>query len=128
MLCVPLTPLPRRMGLAASACLILMVAVQAQPASAQGGRGGAGGARGGGDQIASLDERVSGFKKIVGFFPLYWDEAGGRLWMEVPKLNTEVLYSTGIAAGLGSNDIGIDRGALAGSRIIKFERVGPRLR
>ena len=47
--------------------------------------------------------------------------------MEIPKLNTEVLYSTGIAAGLGSNDIGLDRGALAGSRIVKFERVGPRV-
>ena len=125
MLCAPFTLRPRRMRLAA--CLILMSAVLAQPAAAQGGRGGAGGGRGGGDQIAPLDERVSGFKKIDGFFPIYWDEAGGRLWMEIPKLNTEVLYSTGIAAGLGSNDIGIDRGALAGSRIIKFERVGPRV-
>ena len=47
--------------------------------------------------------------------------------MEVPKLDTEVLYSTGFGAGLGSNDIGIDRGALAGSRIVKFERAGPKL-
>jgi hypothetical protein len=107
---------------------VLMSALSALPAAAQGGRGGAAGGRGGGgDQIASLDERVAGFKKLDGFVPLYWDEAGGRLWMEIPKLNTEVLYSTGIAAGLGSNDIGIDRGALAGSRIISFERVGPRI-
>ena len=98
-----------------------------RPAAAQAGRGGGGGGRGGGDQIASVDDRIAGFKKLDGFVPLYWDEAGGRLWMEVPKLNTEVLYSTGIAAGLGSNDIGIDRGALAGSRIISFERVGPRI-
>ena len=97
----------------------------AQPAAAQGGRGGGG--RGAGDQIGSIDERTAAFKKMDGFFPLYWDEGGGRLWMEIPKLNTEVLYSTGIAAGLGSNDIGLDRGALAGSRIIKFERVGPRV-
>ena len=66
-------------------------------------------------------------KKIDGFFPLYWDEAGGRLFVEVPKLDTEVLHSTGFGTGLGSNDIGIDRGALTGSRIVKFERVGPRL-
>src|SRR6185436_6294259 len=32
-----------------------------------------------------------------------------------------------MATGLGSNDIGIDRGQLTGSRIIKFERAGPRI-
>ncbi len=66
-------------------------------------------------------------KKIDGFFPLYLDEAGGRLWLEIPKTDTEVLYSTGLATGLGSNDIGLDRGILTGSRIVKFERAGPRV-
>ena len=39
----------------------------------------------------------------------------------------EVLYSTGLATGLGSNDIGLDRGILTGSRIVKFERAGPKI-
>src|SRR6478735_11896891 len=127
MLCAPVTPRTRRIGMAASLFVVLVFALLVPPASAQAGRGGGGGGRGGGDQIASLEDRIAGFKKLDGFVPLYWDEAGGRLWMELPKLNTEVLYSTGIAAGLGSNDIGIDRGALAGSRIISFERIGPRI-
>jgi len=126
-MCPQATPRTRGIEIAALVFVLMMSAVTAVPAAAQGGRGGAGGGRAGGDQIASIDDRVSGFKKLDGFVPLYWDEAGGRLWMEVPKLNTEVLYSTGIAAGLGSNDIGIDRGALSGSRIISFERVGPRI-
>src|SRR5687768_6184670 len=84
-------------------------------------------ARRGGEAIPSIADRTAGMKKIDGFFPMYWDEAGGRLWLEVPKLDVEVLHSTGFATGLGSNDIGIDRGALTGSRIVKFERVGPRL-
>jgi hypothetical protein len=83
--------------------------------------------RRGGDPITSIEDKTNGMKKIDGFFPLYWEEASGKLWLEVPTLDTEVLYSTGIATGLGSNDIGIDRGALAGSRIVKFERAGPRL-
>ena len=66
-------------------------------------------------------------KKLDGFFPLYWDEGAGRLWLEIPKLDTEVLYSTGLATGLGSNDIGLDRGILTGSRIVKFERAGPKV-
>ncbi len=49
------------------------------------------------------------------------------MWLEIPKLDTEVLYSTGLATGLGSNDIGLDRGILTGSRIVKFERVGPKV-
>ena len=47
--------------------------------------------------------------------------------MEIPRLDTEVLYITGLAAGLGSNDIGLDRGQLHDSRIVIFERVGPRI-
>ncbi len=82
---------------------------------------------GGGDQITSIDEKTNGLKKIDGFYPLYWDEAAGRLWLEIPKLDTEVLYSTGLATGLGSNDIGLDRGILTGARIVKFERAGPRV-
>ena len=57
------------------------------------------------EPIPSIEDRTSGFKRIDGFFPLYWDDAGGRLFLEVPKLDTEVLYSTGLATGLGSNDI-----------------------
>jgi Met-zincin/Domain of unknown function (DUF5117) len=83
--------------------------------------------RASGDQITSIDEKTNGLKKIDGFYPLYWDEAAGRLWLEIPKLDTEVLYSTGLATGLGSNDIGLDRGILTGARIVKFERAGPRV-
>ena len=66
-------------------------------------------------------------RKLDGFFPLYWDSAGGQLFMEIPRLNMEVLHVAGLAAGLGSNDIGLDRGGLMGSRIVTFERVGPKV-
>ena len=79
------------------------------------------------EKIGSIADRTAGMKKIDGFFPLYWDGAEGRLWLEVPRLDTEVIHYTGFGTGLGSNDIGIDRGALSGSRIVMFERVGPRL-
>ena len=110
-------------------CLIA-IATASTSTFAQGGpgaQGAQGGRRPGGDQITSIEERIGGMKKIDGFFPLYLDEAGGRLWLEIPKLDTEVLYSTGLATGLGSNDIGLDRGILTGSRIVKFERAGPRV-
>ena len=77
--------------------------------------------------LPSIEEKTAGLKKLDGYFPLYWNERTGQLWMEVSRFGTEVLHSTGFGAGLGSNDIGIDRGALSGSRIVVFERVGPKV-
>ena len=75
----------------------------------------------------TIEDRTAGLRKLDGFFPLYWDSTAGQLFMEIPRLNTEVLHLAGLGAGLGSNDIGIDRGGLEGSRIVRFERVGPRV-
>ena len=77
--------------------------------------------------LPSIEEKTAGLKKLDGYFPLYWDERTGQLWMEVSRFGTDVLHSTGFGAGLGSNDIGIDRGALTGSRTVMFERVGPKI-
>ncbi len=84
--------------------------------------------RGGDDAgTQTIEERTSGMQQIDGFFPLYWDDSRGEIWMEIPRLDEEVLQVMGLGAGLGSNDIGLDRGALQGSRIVKFERVGPKI-
>jgi hypothetical protein len=91
-------------------------------------------ARQGGQQQArpatppSVDDRVAGMKKLDGYFPMYWDERTGGMFLEVNKLDTEFLFSTGLSAGLGSNDIGLDRGSGGGGgRVVQFQRVGPRV-
>jgi hypothetical protein len=75
----------------------------------------------------SIDEKTRGFQKLDGFVPLYWDARAGTLWLEVPKLDTEVLYVTALSAGLGSNDIGLDRGQLGGEHIVTFRRIGTKV-
>src|SRR5262245_21289521 len=75
----------------------------------------------------SVAARTNGMQRIDGFFPLYWDELTGSLFLEIPKLDSEVLYQTGIGAGMGSNDIGLDRGLLVDTRIVSFQRVGPKV-
>ena len=77
--------------------------------------------------MQSIDERTAGLQKLDGYVPLYWDDKTGSLWMEVRKLDTEMLYATGLTAGLGSNDIGLDRGQSGTGRVVRFQRVGPRL-
>ena len=78
-------------------------------------------------QAPTIAAKTAGMQKIDGFFPLYWDEAAGALWLEIPRLGEEVLYVSGLSAGIGSNDIGLDRGQLGGTRLVRFERVGPRV-
>jgi hypothetical protein len=78
-------------------------------------------------QPQTIEERTASFEKLDGFFPMYWDETGGKLWLEIARFGEEVLHITGLAAGLGSNDIGLDRGGLQGSRIVFFERSGPKV-
>jgi hypothetical protein len=97
--------------------------VCASSVSAQG-RGGGGGQAA---PIQTIDARTTGLQKIDGYMPLYWDDKTGSLWMEINKFDTEMLYSTGLTAGLGSNDIGLDRGRSGQGRIVKFQRIGPRV-
>jgi uncharacterized protein DUF4953/uncharacterized protein DUF5117 len=75
----------------------------------------------------TIEAKTAGMQKLDGYFPLYWDEGAGQLWLEIPRFDTEVLFITGLSAGLGSNDIGLDRGQLIDSRIVEFERVGPKV-
>ena len=105
----------------ASLPLAGVITLAAIPAEAQQGRGG------GAQALRSIEDRTATMRKLDGFFPLYFDSAAGQLFMEIPRLNTEVLHVMGMGAGLGSNDIGIDRGGLMGSRIVTFERSGPRV-
>src|SRR5688572_8453512 len=102
----------------------LSVSILATDALAQG-RGGGGGAQPA--PVQTIEARTTGLQKIDGYMPLYWDEKTGSLWMEINKFDTELLYSTGLTAGLGSNDIGLDRGQSGQGRIVKFQRIGPRV-
>src|SRR5947209_14211714 len=58
--------------------------------SGQGGRGAGGGQAAGGGPIQSIDARTAGMQKIDGFFPLYWEERTGSLFVEIPKLDTDI--------------------------------------
>ncbi len=79
------------------------------------------------DALPTIEEKTGSMRKIDGFMPLFWEESTGKLWMEIGRWDTDVLHMTGLASGLGSNDIGLDRGALSGSRVVRFHRVGPKI-
>src|SRR5712664_515287 len=78
-------------------------------------------------QTPPIEEKTAGTQKIAGYFNLYWDARQGKLWLEIDKWGTEFLYQSGLSAGIGSNDIGLDRGQLGATRIVRFERSGPKV-
>src|SRR5258708_54271 len=77
-------------------------------------------------QTPTIAEKTAGAQKLPGFFNLYWDGRQGKLWLEIDKWGSEFLYQSGLPAGIGSNDIGLDRGQLGATRIVRFERSGPK--
>src|SRR6516225_7871270 len=78
-------------------------------------------------QNPTIAEKTAGDQQMQGYFPIYWDAKQGRLWLEIDKWDTEFLYQSGLAAGVGSNDIGLDRGQLGATRIVRFQRSGPKV-
>lgn len=78
-------------------------------------------------KLPSIEERMAGLKKMPGYMDLYWDEQNGRMYMEINKWDTELLYVISLPAGLGSNDIGLDRGLGDGGSVVSFSRVGKKI-
>src|SRR5690349_9132909 len=78
-------------------------------------------------QAQTIAQKVAGMEKFPGFFPFYWDAKTGKLWLEIDKWHTDFLYVESLPAGIGSNDIGLDRGQLGQSYIVRFERIGPKV-
>ena len=79
------------------------------------------------EPLPSIEEKTANMTVLDGLLPLYWDEAAGVLWLEIPAIEQELIYAVSLTAGLGSNDLGLDRGKLGQERIVRFERVGPRI-
>ncbi|MDT0555090.1 zinc-dependent metalloprotease [Patiriisocius hiemis] len=64
-----------------------------------------------------------------GFFDFHYSEKEGEIYLEVPsdKIEKEFLYVHSLRTGLGSNDIGLDRGQLGGQKVVKFIKSGNKL-
>ncbi|HEA29929.1 MAG TPA: DUF5117 domain-containing protein, partial [Leeuwenhoekiella sp.] len=62
-----------------------------------------------------------------GFFTFHYDGDSGEIYLEVDKLDTEFLYVHSLKSGIGSNDLGLDRGQLGGTSIVKFIMAGNKL-
>jgi hypothetical protein len=79
------------------------------------------------ETLPTIASKVDTLQKIDGYMPLYWQSSTGKLFMEIGRFNTELLYQVSLPAGLGSNPVGLDRGQLGDSSVVTFERIGPKV-
>jgi hypothetical protein len=77
--------------------------------------------------VSSQNLDKSKLEKKEGFFTFYTDEEKGKIYLEIDKLDDEFLYVSSMPAGIGSNDIGLDRGQLGRTRIVEFRKTGNKI-
>lgn len=70
---------------------------------------------------------IKTIKDYNGFFDFHYDQNTDKIYLDVTTLEKEFLYVNSLATGVGSNDIGLDRGQLGQERLVKFKRAGNKL-
>lgn len=74
--------------------------------------------------VPAIEEFTSSFQEHPGFFSFYHDKARAKFYLEVPKQGTQFIFQTSLPWGLGSNDVGLDRGQLGETRLASFHVEG----
>ena len=72
-------------------------------------------------------ENINNDIEFNGFFDFKYEEKSNKIFLEVDKLNYDFLYIHSLTTGLGSNDIGLDRGQLGDQKIVRFKKYGNKL-
>jgi hypothetical protein len=75
----------------------------------------------------TISTKTAGMKHIDGYLPLDWDAKTGKLYLEIPHLDTDILYTHSLPYGTGSNDLGLDRGQISRGQLLRFQRTGPKV-
>ena len=77
--------------------------------------------------LPTIAVKTAAMTNMAGLLPLHWDAPAGKLYLEIPELKKDLLYTDSLPYGTGSNDLGLDRGQTGQGRIVHFERVGPKV-
>jgi hypothetical protein len=79
--------------------------------------------------LPTIAEKTAAMQSFPGFFTDYWDAREGTLWLRIEnsKLDTPFILFESLPSGVGSNDIGLDRGEPGESYVVHFERSGKQI-
>lgn len=76
------------------------------------------------ETIASFTKNM---QKQAGFIPVYYSSENDKVYLQIEALDEPLLFQSSLPHGVGSNDIGLDRGQLGATRLVQFERYGNKL-
>lgn len=79
------------------------------------------------EKPVSFAEKIKDLELMDGFFDLYWDQDKGQLLLKIDSMGDEFIYQSSLARGVGSNDLGLDRGQLGETKLVEFYRSGPKI-
>ena len=77
--------------------------------------------------FAQFSDKKKEFDKYEGLFDFYYDGKTDKVYLTVDELNKEFLYVYSLSSGIGSNDIGLDRGQLGNEQVVYFKKAGNKL-
>lgn len=76
---------------------------------------------------SGIEAKTAGMKNFPGYIEYYYDDKQDKVYLIIDKFDSEFLYVESLTAGIGSNDIGLDRNQLGRERVVKFDRRGPKV-
>ncbi|WP_418501512.1 zinc-dependent metalloprotease [Flagellimonas sp.] len=77
--------------------------------------------------MAQTFEKTKDFQKFSGYFNFFYDDGSDKIYLQVDDLDKEFLYVYSLSSGIGSNDIGLDRGQLGNEQVVFFKKAGNKL-
>ncbi|MBW4967919.1 zinc-dependent metalloprotease [Pseudoalteromonas sp. CR1] len=77
--------------------------------------------------IKSIDEFTTQMNHFPGYYSFFYDTQNGKVYLKVDKFEQPFLLQQSLPYGIGSNDIGLDRGQLGNTHLVKFERFGDKV-
>lgn len=77
--------------------------------------------------IKSINDFTEQMNHFPGYFSFYYDNENGKIYLKVDKLKQQFLLQQSLPYGVGSNDIGLDRGQLGNTHLVQFERFGDKV-
>ncbi|RUO38478.1 peptidase [Aliidiomarina shirensis] len=74
----------------------------------------------------SITEFTTDMEVNSGFYTFYFDAANDKVYLEIPADSGEFIFQSSLPRGVGSNDLGLDRGQLGATRLVEFSVHGNR--
>jgi hypothetical protein len=82
--------------------------------------------------LPTVADKAAGLERHAGLLDVYVDAIQGRILLALPAAGADgeigrYLYAEGLASGLGSNPVGLDRGQLGPAKLVVLREVGGRV-